>query len=432
MAFETHTITPGFQLHVKSTRQFKTTKVRIFLSRNLDNDTTRAALLPYILRRGTRNHPTMTRISRHLENLYGTAVGTDVSKMGEWQILSFVADVPCERYLPGSMPVLKRIFEFLSELIFLPAGEKKFVQKYFRTEKKNMADFILSLKEKKAAYALERLFQLMCPGEPFSRYEYGELDELRKVEPEALHKFYERMCKCVHMDVYVLGDVEAARVLRCVEKAFPHGSLRVEPLRPAIVKTARRKPLQARESDHVVQGRLLMGYRSHAPFNSAASRALAVAVAILGGFPHSKLFRVVREKASLAYSVSSHLVRTKGIAVAYAGVEPGNEEEARHLIENQIHELQAGRITKFELDSTRTSILDDLASITDSPSREIDFHFVHMLHGEQLTPEEAARQVSEMSKEEIVSAAGKLKLDTVFVLTGFPLCSSGQAPAQLV
>ena len=142
-----------------------------------------------------------------------------------------------------------------------------------------------------------------------------------------------------------------------------------------------------------------------------------MASAILGGFTHSKLFRVVREKASLAYSVGTRMIRSKGIMVAYAGVEPGREKDAQKLIEQQVANLQAGRISRFELDSTKTSILDDLAAITDSPSKEIDFHFVHHLHGQKTTPQKIGEIVRGLTKQELAAAASKLKLDTVFILT---------------
>jgi predicted Zn-dependent peptidase len=420
MAFETHTVMPNFRLHVKRTKQFKTTALRVFLSRNLDERTTHAALLPYILRRGTRSHPTMTRISRHLENLYGTAVGTDVSKVGEWQILSFAADVPNERYLPTRVPILERALEFLNELIFFPAGDGKFIEEFVQTEKDNLRKFILSLPENRPSYALERLIQLLCEGEPYSRYEYGYLNALKKLRPQGLFKFYSSLRSSIPVDIYVLGDVAPEAVLRSVEGIFKQPRSGRYKLLPPVVKSARRKARSFEERSDVAQGHLFMGYRCRIPFGHRNSHALAVAGAVLGGFAHSKLFRVVREKASLAYSVGTRMIRSKGIMVAYAGVEPGNEAKARKLIEKQMAALQAGRISNFELDSTKSSILDDLAAITDSPSREIDFHFVHQLHGEQTTPEEIAHTVSGLTKRDLSSAAAKLKLDTVFVLTKQP------------
>ncbi len=420
MTFQTHALSPGFRIHIRPTTQFKTTAVRIYLTRNLDRNTTRAALLPYILRRGTRSHPTMTRISRHLESLYGTAVGTDVSKVGEWQVLSFVADAPNERYLPTRTPVLERVLEFLHELIFQPAGSGGFVDGFVESEKDNLRKFILSLPEKRPSYALERLIETMCKGEPFGRYEYGRAKDLKSITPANLFSFHSAMLRQVMFDVYIVGDVEPEKVLQSVGRIFKSrrgGRFR---LSAPVIKAAPRRPREVEEHVDASQCHLLMGYRCNAGFGQKASQALAMAAAVLGGFPHSKLFRVVREKESLAYSVHSHMIRSKGIMVVYAGVDPGTELKARKLIEKQLDEVRAGRISRFELDSTKASILDDIASITDSPAKEIHFHFVHLLHGSRATPEEIGRRIASMTKKEITAAAKKLKLDTVFTLTKAP------------
>jgi predicted Zn-dependent peptidase len=359
----------------------------------------------------------MTRISRHLESLYGTAVGTDVSKVGGWQVLSFVADAPNERYLPTRTPVLERVLEFLYELVFRPAGNGGFVKGFVESEKDNLRKFILSLPEKRPSYALESLIETMCEGEPFGRYEYGRVKDLKSITPANLFKFHSAMLRRILIDIYIVGDVEPAKVLQSIGRIFKRrrgGRFR---LSAPIIKAAARKPRVVEEHVDAAQCHLLMGYRCSAGFGQKASQAMAMAAAVLGGFPHSKLFRVVREKESLAYSVHAHMIRSKGIMVVYAGVDPGSESKARRLIEKQVGEIKAGRISSFELDSTKASILDDIAAITDSPAKEIHFHFVHLLHGSRTTPEEISRRIASMTKNEITTAARKLKLDTVFTLT---------------
>jgi predicted Zn-dependent peptidase len=362
----------------------------------------------------------MTRISRYLESLYGTAVGTDVSKAGEWQVLSFVADAPNERYLPTRTPLLERVLEFLYELIYQPAGRRGFANGFVGSEKDNLRKFILSLPEKRPSYALERLIEIMCEGEPFGRYEYGMAQDLKSITPANLFNFYRSMLQRVIFDVYVVGDVEPASVLQSIRRIFKHPRASRFRLSAPVIRAAPRRPRVVEEHVDASQCHLLMGYRCNAGFGQKTSQALAMAASVLGGFPHSKLFRIVREKESLAYSVHSHFIRSKGIMVVYAGVEPGTEAKARRLIEKQVAEIKAGRISSFELDSTKAGILDDIASITDSPSKEIHFHFVHMLHGSSMTPEEIGRRIASMTKKEITAAARKLKLDTVFTLTKLP------------
>ena len=89
----------GVDLFVYPTDKFKTTLTNILLHRPLDEATSAAALVPYVLQRGTRRHPDLAAISRHLEMLFGAGLDVDVLRFGERQILSFRIDVVEDRYL---------------------------------------------------------------------------------------------------------------------------------------------------------------------------------------------------------------------------------------------------------------------------------------------------------------------------------------------
>ena len=52
---------------------------------------------------------------------------------------------------------------------------------------------------------------------------------------------------------------------------------------------------------------------------------------VLGGFPHSKLFRNVREKSGLCYDASSSIERFKGLLVIFAGIDAANFEETAQM-----------------------------------------------------------------------------------------------------
>ncbi len=57
---------------------------------------------------------------------------------------------------------------------------------------------------------------------------------------------------------------------------------------------------------------------------------------VLGGYPHSKLFTNVREKASLAYYASSRFDGHKGILTIQSGIEMANYEKAVDIIRKQL------------------------------------------------------------------------------------------------
>ena len=99
----------GFHLALNSNKKMKTIAVKFSFVENLSSETvTKTALLPMILRRGTRDHPTMQSISRHLEGLYGTSLATSIYKQGEWQVSQFRLEFVNELFLPDKSQVMRR------------------------------------------------------------------------------------------------------------------------------------------------------------------------------------------------------------------------------------------------------------------------------------------------------------------------------------
>src|SRR5690606_37284817 len=107
------------------------------------------------------------------------------------------------------------------------------------------------------------------------------------------------------------------------------------------------------EALDVSQGKLNIGLALPVLASDDDYPAALVYNGILGGFPHSKLFVNVREKASLAYYASSRYDGWKGYAMIQSGIDVRNRDKALSIIEEQLAELAGGRITDAELAQTK-------------------------------------------------------------------------------
>ncbi len=76
------------------------------------------------------------------------------------------------------------------------------------------------------------------------------------------------------------------------------------------------------------QGKLNIGFRTNIIYGDTDYFAFQVFNGLFGGFPHSKLFINVREKASLAYYASSCLESHKGLMIVITGIETKNYEQS--------------------------------------------------------------------------------------------------------
>ena len=121
--------------------------------------------------------------------------------------------------------------------------------------------------------------------------------------------------------------------------------------------------------------------------------------AMFGGFSQSRLFRVVREKHSLCYYISSSYGAFSGIMTVNAGIEGKDYQKTLDLIAQELKNFQDG---KFD----------------DEPISLITLAYNRDLTNIQETNDEYLEKLMSVTKEEIIAASKKVHLDTIFLLTG--------------
>ena len=91
-------IMPGLWLNHLQSDKFKTACISVSLLTQLSRDTASMnALIPFVLRRGTKQYQDMEAISSRLDELYGAAIEPVVRRIGEIQCVGFYASIQIGR-----------------------------------------------------------------------------------------------------------------------------------------------------------------------------------------------------------------------------------------------------------------------------------------------------------------------------------------------
>jgi len=415
--FQRARLPSGALLNLNSSPKLKTILVKADFTGNLDGTVTRKALIPLVLRRGTRNFPDMKTIHRHLENLYGASVVSDVSKIGEWHSVKFRMEAVNELFLPGGKGVFREALSFLRELLLEPKmPEGSFDPEYLSQEKHNLQKSIESLVDHKAHYALERCIRTMCAGEEFHRYELGNVEDLEEIDGSGLASTYGEWIARYPLDFYVSGDIDCDATLDLFSEIFPEKRPGGYSLQPPPPPVSVGEPRFVEERMDVNQGRLVLGFRHGITYMDGDLEALVFMNGVLGGFSHSKLFQNVREKASLAYDASSSMEKTKGLLFVTCGIAAENYQKTLDIIQEQIEALKSGEISEEELVSTRESLLNFLIMMEDNPGELMEVDYVWRLHGREFDLPAYRERLRAVDRDRIAAAASQLKLDTVYFL----------------
>ncbi|HZG14869.1 MAG TPA: pitrilysin family protein [Candidatus Bathyarchaeia archaeon] len=419
IAFETSQLN-GMHLHIMKTDQFKTTTMVVTIEQALSEAyVTKTALLASVLKRATARFPETRQLREHLDFLYGAIFDVDVVKKGERQILQLYMEVPNEKFLSDQTPLLEQAIQFVGDVLTRPYQENgSFAEKYVTAEKESLRKRIESLIDDKMKYANQRVTEEMCKGEPFALMASGRSEDLPGIDGKSLYSYYQELLSTNPIDVFVVGDIDPAQVTQYIQK---HIALtRKEGKRIAVGTQAKTitAPKEVVERLEVNQAKLNIGCRTNITYQDEDYPALVVFNGVLGGFPHSKLFVNVREKASLAYYAVSRLESHKGILMMMSGIDEKNYEKAVTIIKEQVELVRKGEITQQELAQTKATISNQYRELLDNARLMIDFTYNGVISGRKRQLEELLEQINAVTVEDIKRAAGKLALDTIYLLRG--------------
>ncbi len=414
------TLPGGMNLFVHRTNKFKTVLAQLVFHRALRREeVTATALFPAVLQRGSAGFPTRRLLAYRLEELYGSELAAEVVKKGERLLVSFSMELVNDRYLPGENGLLGRCLEILSEVVARPLSEGgAFKAEYVSQEKEQHEKVIRGLVNDKAAYAMERCLQEMCAAEPFGVFKYGTLSELAKLEPENLYGFYRRFLAESPVDLHVCGEVDAAAVKELAGRIFSFPRSGTAEIPATLVRKQDGEVRYVREEMDVNQGKLVLGFRTGIKYGDDNYFPLLMYNGILGGFPHSKLFLNVREKASLAYYAYSRLEKHKGLMVISSGIETGNYDKALEIINRQVECIAAGEVSEEEFANTWQGLRNQFLMEDDHQGLVVNRAIDGELAGLHKDTDGLLAGLAAVQPDDVVRVAREVKLDTVYFLAG--------------
>ncbi|MBM6618378.1 insulinase family protein [Bacillus sp. RD4P76] len=408
----------GMTVHVVDTKKYKTNSIVLKMRAPLaKEDVTKRALLPYVLQSATDKYPTTSALRTYLDELYGASLQVDLSKKGEYHIITIRIEVANENYLSDQTPLLEQALGLLADVLLRPATEgNSFVSSIVEQEKRSLVQRIQSVFDDKMRYASLRLVEEMCKNEPYSLHVNGIKEDVESITAESLYAYYKKALAEDRVDLYVVGDIDSDSLTDKVSSMFQLKER--NPITIADNHHSIEKENEVIEEQDVKQGKLNAGYRTNITYDDADYFALQVMNGIYGAFSHSKLFINVREKASLAYYAASRVESHKGLLMVMSGVDAKNYEQAVTIIKEQMDAMKKGDFTDKEIEQTKAVIKNQILETIDTSRGLIEVLYNDAMAKKSYPVDVYLQQIDSVTKEDIVKAAEKIELDTIYFLKG--------------
>ena len=258
----------------------------------------------------------------------------------------------------------------------------------------------------------------MVPNTPLSYNSFGYLDILETITSKKLYNYYESVLKSDLIDIFVIGDVSKEQIKNLIKENFNIRTLKKESSKHFLENKKFKSRFHIiKESKKLEQSTLLLGYKIEPMTEREKLYISYVYSYILGGGPDSKLFKNVREKNSLCYSINSSIYGISDLMVIKAGINATDSTKAIKLIKEQVKKMQKGEFEIEEIEKAKTTYLASLKELEDTPISIVNIYISKEYLGYDLV-DERKNKIQTVTKEEIIALSKKIHPDTIFILEG--------------
>ena len=413
----------GIKAHFIKTDLYKTDLSCIIITTPLKRETvTKNALIPFLLRRGTKKLPNISEINKKLEDMYGASFNSGIDKMGDNVVLKFYIESINNEYALNNEDVLKMNLESLLDIVFDPVQKDDLLNEEFLSlEKENLKKVINKKIDDKDSYALEACISKMYGDEKFGLYKYGYIEDIDSIKIKDVSEYYNWLIHNSKIDIFVSGEINEDEV-----KEFLNQNNNIKKLRPRTEnyilnneftesKQIVENVNEITEKMEVTQGKLVMGLDIVS--NMENLQVVSVVYnAILGDGANSMMFQNVREKAGLAYSARSTFTKQKLNIFIRCGIQIENYEKAVKIIKEQLENIKNGKFTEEDIKNSKTYLISSLKSVEEEQDTEIIYYIGQEISKMNMTIEEYIEKIKNVTKEQIIELANSVYLNTIYFL----------------
>jgi len=320
----------------------------------------------------TKYYPSFQAINDREMELYGSEINVFTRNLLNFNDLAFSVEFADPNFLIDGQNQVKDNLDLLNEIIFKPnLNGNEFDETAFETEKRNLLSNLVSIKDNQDLVSSLGLAKLIYQNNPNRQVPiFGSIDQLNDLTNEKLLATYRDVIQNDTIVINVVGNVDEAMFMQNITESgfYEHLSDNRNDLQIEFEKfdALIEHPANKIEHKHLNQSRIALAYATEGvskDFNRLAPQIMNL---ILGGDDQSQLFQQVREKNSLAYSVSSTYQPLSHLVTIEAGLDADSIDKTMSLISQQIEYIKQGKFSDEQVRHAQKVMLTNRKIATDS------------------------------------------------------------------
>lgn len=412
-------ITKGVRLHFIQSEKFKTNKIKVRFSAPMSKETVAGRVLTAsMLETVNAVYPTSQAFRERLANLYGADYSTSLSRRGLVHYLDINLSFVRDKFLSRKNVLTDAMLDFLKASLFSPlVSQDAFDESAFEIEKKNILNDLEAEIENHFYHAHRELDKLFYEEEEMQMPRVGTIELIQKETAASSFAAFQQMLQENQIDFFFIGDFNEVAVREKIQSF--NFAPRQQELQLVYQQEYSNVLREGLEQKDVHQSIIELAYHFPIQYGESEHLPLVVLNALLGGFAHSKLFVNVREKEGLAYTISSNFDIFSGMMRIYAGIDRSNRTRTVALINRQILDLKRGNFSLEELNQTKKMLKNSVLLAQDRQNTILERAYMSSVLGKKFLSLKAwLEALEQVRKDDIIKAAGQLKLQAIYFMEG--------------
>lgn len=408
----------NYNLYTIKTDKFKSCLMEVVFSKPLDKSkVTIDNFLVENLGYTCKKYPKRKNMVEKLEDLYAASCYSVTTKVGNVLFSNFILEFLDPKYCDKNY--LKDVLELPFEMIFNPnITNNEFDIKTFNIIKNRIRASISSLKENATRYAIQESLKAMDKDSSSSINSIGYLKDLEEIDPETLAEYYNEFLKTCTCDIYIIGNLDMEEVNMLINKYYRNRYLSTDKLNYFVANKPVRQVKEQIEVGSYTQSTLIQIYNTNTFTEREYNYVIHVFNYIFGnGSLTTKLNKYLREENGMCYSTYSMYQKLDGLFLIYVGTQSKYKDKCSKLIAKALKEMVKGEFTEEDIEYAKKALLSSVKSSQDTPSGLLDNYVFNSKLGTPLL-KERAKELQTITKEEIITLAKKIKLNTIYMLKG--------------
>lgn len=296
---------------------------------------------------------------------------------------------------------LPKAFDLIADMLANP----RFDDADLKSEQKVIIEEMKMVEDSPEEYLGELFSEAFFPNHPLGLNIAGTPKIVKSFNREITQKYHADTYHAGNLVIAAAGNIDHDRIVGLANEAFP-SNVKARASRDAHPPVLA-APILIKQNKNLEQAHMIIA----TPLVGAThkSRYAADLLAnIVGGGTSSRLWQKVREERGLAYSVGASAIMYQdcGMFSIFAGTSPDQVEEVVDLSIAEMREVVKHGVTQDELDlAKQQTTASILLSLEDSAARAATLAQAEMIHGRQISLDEALESLNAVTIDDIQDLA---------------------------